>query len=380
MLLAMAGTDFIANFQQYLKPNDDPSHMQRIADAFPDVIMIDFDRDRQAAADTAEHIAGVLQSKATIMAISGQSEPEMIIGAMRSGCSEYLAKPVDVDRLARAFAKVESRRRDRDKTQNRGKIITTLGAKGGSGVTTIAVHFSTFLAQLSKQKTLLIDQHSDLGDISLFLGVEKHHYHFYELVNNVDRLDAKLVQGFVVRHGSGLDILGSPDTFDSAVNVSPRDVEVTLDFLRTVYDCVVIDCAPGLSGLTLAAVQKSDEVWLIATPDVPSVRNLSRYLQHLIRFSYPLDAVRILINRYSKRGPITKEHMERVLKRPVHLTLPNNYAEVMEAVNSGNPMLPQTKSEFAAAVKHWVQGFAAEGRGQAVQEEPSRRRWAMLGL
>src|SRR5579859_4627423 len=375
-LRLMADAEFLVNVTQYLGAADGIG-MQRMKDYYPDIVLLDFDQDRVRAAATAEYLEAVFKDRVVIFAVSSKSEPDLIISAMRSGCSEYLVKPLAKERITQAFEKAVIRKQERERGKQRGKIITMLGAKGGSGVTTIAVHLSTFLAKLRGGRILLIDQHPDLGEIALYLGIDKHLYHFYELVSNIQRLDDKLVQGFVVHHSSGLDVLASPDAI-TGVNVSGTDVESTLEFLKTIYDYIVIDCAPGLNGLNLAAVQRSDEVWLVATPDVPSVRNLSRYLEHLNRFSYPADSVRVLINRYSKRGEITREHMEKVLRKSVYMTVPNCYAEVMDAVNTGTPVVPGTRSEFAAAFRQWTDSLSG-GNGAAVSVPVEKRRWTMLG-
>lgn len=379
-LKAWPNAKFSGNLPQYFLEKTDLVLLQRSAEPLPDIVLVDFDQNRDKAASTAEHLQDLLQGRTFIFAVSSQSEPERIISAMRSGCSEYLVKPLGHDRLAQAVAKVEARKKEKDRIRKKARVIALLGAKGGAGVTTIAVHLATFLARLSDHKTLLIDQHLDLGDTALFLGIEKHPYSFYELANNVHRLDSNLVQGFVSHHASGLDVLASPDGFDAVVNVEGQNVELTLDFLKTMYDDIVIDCPPGLSGLNLAAVQKSDELWLIATPDVPSVRNLSRYLDHLTRFNYPGDAVKVLVNRYSKRDPVTKEDIAKALKKPVFMTVPNSYAEVMEAVNTGTPISPGAKSEVAGVFRRWAETLARGSSPAVVAPEPPKRRFGILGL
>src|SRR5262249_37168795 len=142
----------------------DLSLIQRFTQWEPDVFIVDFDENRDNAIRTAEQLQGVLSGKTSIFAISSKSEPELIIGAMRAGCSEYLVKPAGKDRLVEALTKIDLRKRERQATQKRGKVVSLLGAKGGTGVTSIAVHLATFLATLGKnQKTVLIDHHPDLG-------------------------------------------------------------------------------------------------------------------------------------------------------------------------------------------------------------------------
>jgi pilus assembly protein CpaE len=379
-LKAWPNVRFGGNLPHYLVDKSDLALLQRSAEPLPDIVLVDFDQSRERAASTAEHLQDLLQGRSAIFAVSSEADPDLIIGAMRSGCSEYLVKPLKHDRLAQAVAKIEGKKKEKERVRKSGKLITLLGAKGGAGVTTIGVHLSTFMAKLSDQRILLIDQHPDLGDAALYLSIEKPPYSFYELAGNVHRLDSNLVQGFVSRHSSGLDVLASPAGFDAAVAVQAHDLEFTLDFLKTIYDVIVIDCPPGLSGLNLSAVQKSDELWLIATPDVPSVRNLCRYLEHLSRFNYPADAVKVLINRHSRRDPVSKEDIARTLKKQILLTVPNSYAEVMEALNTGTPISPGAKSEFSAVLRRWAEAMARGASGLALAQEEPKRRFGILGL
>lgn len=358
VLAEIPNSGFTGNLTPYLGRKGDLDLIRRITHPAPDVIILDFDQDRERAAATAEQMQEVMQGKAAIFAVSSQGDPDLIIHAMRSGCSEYLIKPVAQDRLAQALAKVEGKVRERARLQKTGRVFTLLGAKGGTGVTALAVHLAVFLATLSKGKTLLIDYHARLGDVALYLGIDKHPYDFYELVNSAARLDVNLVQGFVVSHQSGLDVLASPNTFDVGKDISQKDTEYTLGFLKTIYDYIVVDCAPGLTDANVVPVQEADELFLVATPDVPSIRNLSRYLEHLGRFSRPADHVKVVINRYSKKGDISKDHIEKVLKKQVHVTVPNSYADVIEAANSGTPIPAGKNSEFARALQHWVESLA----------------------
>src|SRR6266478_8654254 len=80
-------------------------------------------------------------------AVSAHPQPEAIIAAMRAGCAEYLLKPVQQDRVVEGLARVETKQKERTRSKVRGKIITLVGAKGGTGVTSLALHLAMELAQ-----------------------------------------------------------------------------------------------------------------------------------------------------------------------------------------------------------------------------------------
>src|SRR6266571_1506275 len=129
-----------AEFQHYLTENDDQILLERA-----DVYLIDFDQNREEAVRTAEMIHEVL-GRAAIFAFSSNSEPLLIIRAMQCGCSEYLLKPVDRDELLNALARIREQRKEK-REHIRGQVLSFLGAKGGSGVTTLATYMGALLAK-----------------------------------------------------------------------------------------------------------------------------------------------------------------------------------------------------------------------------------------
>ncbi|MBZ5516332.1 MAG: response regulator [Acidobacteriia bacterium] len=225
----------VTELQHYLAEEQDSVFVDRLKDLRPDICVIDFDRDRDKAGRTAERIHEVLTETA-IFAASAKSQADLIIRAMRSGCTEYLIKPVDRDQLLEALARVGARRKDK-REQVVGQILAFLSAKGGTGATTLAIHLAAHLAQA--RKTLLVDLHPDLGDASIFLALAKHQYHFYDLAENTHRLDAEFLQGFLARHRSGLEVLPAPDGVETTRHVSHEALQHILEFLRIHYDFVV---------------------------------------------------------------------------------------------------------------------------------------------
>ena len=345
----------------------------------PDIFVVDFDANPERARRTVHQIRDVLQG-AAIFAASAKSEPEQIISAMRSGCSEYLVKPLDESRFKQALMEFERLRREQVMPSRKATMVTLLGVKGGVGVTSLAVHLATFAARMNGGRTLLIDQHPDLGDVSVYLGLgqQHHQYHFYELVANVHRLDEELLQGFVLRHESGLQVLCSPDAFDTMKLTAGASIDSALETLRRMYEIIVIDCAPGLTRFNVSCADKSDKVCLITTPEVPSVRNLARYLDHLGRFNCPEEKVDVVINRDSKRNAISRQQVEKAIKRPVNIAIPNDYNELIEAINTGRPLLPDRNSDLVASIRGWAQSLVSTGGATA--KVPVRRRFGILGI
>lgn len=352
----------------------DAALLQDLQQRQPDVCIIDFDNNREAAALRAEQIKNAMPTTA-VFALASESRPESIIEAMRSGCSEYLLKPPARERVVEALVKHEQKKRERGVPAKRGKVYAFVGVKGGTGVTVLATNLAALAARRGI-KTLLIDQHPALGDVSVYLNLGKHQYHFYELVHNVHRLDSELLQGFVTKHSSGLHVLAAPDSFGESARPSEAAMESTLDFLREEYELVIIDCAPGLNSYNVGAIDRADAVYLVAAPELPSIRNLVRYLEHLKRFDCPPEKTRIVVNRYDKRSAIREDQIEKTIRMPISFLVPNSYAEVIGAINSGTPIPTNARSDFASMIEQWVETLV----DRSVMKTEQKRRFGILGL
>jgi pilus assembly protein CpaE len=308
-----------------------------------DICLIDFDRNRSRARETAEKIHASLPEVA-IFAVSGDSQPELIIQAMRSGCSEYLLKPIAGEQLLQSMARIAGRRKE---SQGAGRMVAFVGAKGGVGVTMMATHVGAILAKSYSRRTLLVDLHPAFGDAELYLGVLKYQYSFRDLAANADRLDTDLLQSFVVHHRSGLDLLAAPGAPPSPSRANTERIGASIDFLRRCYEVVLIDCPPGVSEDTRQAIQRADEIYLIAVPEIAAVRNVARLLEYFTRSGPPDGKLGVVINRWSKRNTITDEQIEEAIHTPILWKLPNQYYEVLHAITDGDPTGRSSGSELA---------------------------------
>jgi pilus assembly protein CpaE len=330
------------------------------------ICFIDYDQRTEQAIWITEHLHGNYPD-VYVFAVSAFTEPDRIIAAMRAGCAEYVVKPIQHQAVMDGLSRVEAKQKERLRSKVQGKIITLIGAKGGTGVTTLALHLALELSALKKGKCLLVDQHAALGDASLYLGTGRHQYSFFELANNTDRLDQELLQGFLLKHHSGLDLLDSPEDVDAIRQASPSAVEHTLAFLSAVYPFVVVDCPPGLTDVTQACISQSDQIVIVITAELPAVRNAVRYIEHLERLGISPKKIKIALNRHSRRGPLTDDQIEKALGRSISVRIPNAYSEVIKAINAGEP-ITSDRSDFTQAIHKW----ATELPGTAPQSNGSQ--------
>ncbi len=355
------GVEFAGDFQEYITGSRRPHFPASFRRVDSCVAFIDFDRDPEQAAETAAVLRSNPSPRILSVGVASRADAELLLRAMRAGCSEFLEKPIGALRLQETLQTIQNRLATSVAQPARhGQIVTFMGAKGGVGTTTLAVHLAICLAKKHKKKTLLIDHHHQLGHVCLYLGLKQGKYHFDEMIRNVERLDPDLLEGFVLKHPSGLEVVGSSDSVAPSFVSSREEIEHLFDFLREEYDFIVIDSSMKYGTITDSMVGLSDEVVLVATPDVASIRDLSRQIESLKLDDITAAKLRIVINRETSTCSIAPEEIVKALSVPMHLTFPNSYEELQRAMNTGEPVFSH-RSAFAARMSKWSDKFVAEG-------------------
>ena len=183
--------------------------------------------------------------------------------------------------------------------RTRGRLITVLSPKGGSGKTTVAVNLATALANVAPNRTLLIDFDCQFGDVATALGLTPERT--LTDLGNVTRLDATSVKLFMSRDGSGsLLVLPSSSSPEEADLIDKSFADELLEIMLDEFDYIVVDTAAGIDERSLAAISFASDLLFVATMDVASVRNLVKEMQLLDRLGKPSQSRHFVLNRVTK--------------------------------------------------------------------------------
>ena len=373
----LSGCEFAGEFNDYFSGERRPQFPPSIKEATGSVALVDCDRDPELALATMERLRLLSLRNLSVIAFSTGLDATYLLRAMRAGCNEFLTKPVDSSALKEALSRFANTYLVEALGQNnRGRVLSFFGAKGGVGTTTLAVHVASALVRRNRKRTLLIDHHHELGHVALYLGLKDGQYYFSELVRNADRLDADLLKGFVLRHASGLEVLVSPEGCALDHKSSPEEMNLVLSFLRTQYDYVLIDSSMNYKESVPALVAGSDEFYLVSTPDVAALRDLARHVEHLSLTDAATSKLHIIINRSTSDDAVTPEQIESAVRFPVWKAIPNNYADLVRAINAGEPISPQHRSSFAQQINRWSEELVSSEVSHAGPTRPVEKRFS----
>lgn len=213
-----------------------------------------------------------------------------------------------------------------------GQVITVFAAKGGCGKTTVATNLAAALADRGRRRVCLVDIDLAFGDVGIALQLTPTRT-IVDAVN-LGRLDPTAVESLVLPHTPGLDVILAPLEPGAVESVTADLVSDLLHVLRSMYDYVVIDCPPAMTDHVLVAFDQSDRFVLLATLDVPAVKNLKLALETLDLLGYPRDRWLTVINRADSKVGLSVSDVASTLKCEIAAEVPSSRA-VPAAVNRG---------------------------------------------
>lgn len=231
-----------------------------------------------------------------------------------------------------------------------GQVMTVTSATGGCGKTFFATNIAAYLSMAGAGRVLLVDLDLQFGEVAHALRLRAGRS-IAELVEEEDVAEA--LSSYVVSHDAGYDVLCAPDDPIAAERVGPREATLVLEAAQAQYDFVVVDTPPALNEVVLAAFDRSRLLVVMATMDVPSLRNLRVFLQTLDRLKLPSEDVSLVLNKAERDAGIEISQIERVYPQGFMAILP--YAtEVTRSINSGKPVI--TTSPRSPISSRFIEG------------------------
>ena len=217
------------------------------------------------------------------------------------------------------------------------RVVSVFSPKGGAGKTTFAVNLASALSKQADIRVCLLDLDLNFGDVGIFLG-KKSEVNLGLLVGSQGILNQTAIEGLTLNAAKNLDLILSPSTPKVAEKLDHARVLELIRVLRLRYDYVVLDTDGSFSNLNLDVFDLSDEIFIITTPDLPSIKDTLTGLELMESLGVARGKRELVLNRINSRFGISRKEAEDLLGTQVNVALPDTH-DVSRAINRSRSVI-----------------------------------------
>jgi len=293
-----------------------------------------------------------------------------------SGVNEAVARSRDI---AKALREQVPGVGLHDNERSHGLLVTVFSAKGGCGKTTLSTNLAAALADGGRNNVCLVDLDLAFGDVAIALQLFPTHT-IADAIPVAETLDFAALEALLTPHSPGLTTLVAPLEPGAAANIPATLVVRILGLLKEAFDYVIVDTPPAFDDQVLAAFDASDVIALIATLDIPALKNLKLTLETLELLNYPREKAHVVLNRADSKVGLAMGEVEKTLKVPVTQQIPSS-RDVPATINRGVPIvLDDPKHPVSLAIKEFATNYVIHASTATETSIPAELRSDRRGL
>ena len=334
--------------------------------ACPELLIVDISDSASPVSD----VSGLTSSvgpDTTVVALGPENDVALYRSLLSAGVTDYLVKPVSTQELRRTIlAAGEST--DQAEQTAKGRVSALIGARGGVGVSSLAIGVAWTLAQDFRKQVALVDLDLHFGTVALNLDLEPGNG-LRSALENADRIDSLFVASALVNVSDNLFVLGGEEPLDQTFEPQPEAFELLMTELRRIFDVILIDLPRHMVPTAVGTLSTADGIAVVTDLSLAGLRDAARLRTSLGRIA-PDTSLSIIANRVGleKASELPRAEFEKGLGSKIDVYVPEE-PRAAKAALSGKPLVTALKANRGGAA---LEGLAR--RLGAVETAERRRR------
>jgi len=242
-------------------------------------------------------LAEVCDPGSKVVVIGAANDIALYRELMRRGVSDYLVPPFDALAVVRAIGNLYAD----PSAPFVGRQVAFCGAKGGAGVSTLAHNVAHSIAERLQTGAVLVDLDLPFGTAGLDFNQDPIQG-IADALNQPDRLDPVLMERMMARCTERLSLFAAPATLEQDYDIGAEAFDEVTQKIRGSAPFIILDLPHLWGAWKRKILTSSDDLVIVATPDLASLRNAKNIID-LVRRARPNDSPpRLVLNQVGVPG------------------------------------------------------------------------------
>lgn len=344
----------------------------------PPLLIVDISESDDPMADL-DGLADVCTPGTVVIALGAANDVSLYRRLRAAGVADYLVKPLTTDTLGETLRSSLSPAQLNEPQTIQGKLVYVVGARGGSGASTLATNLAAVLARDSNKKVGLIDLDLQFGTVALQLDVEASQG-LREALENPDRIDSMFVDSAASVIGERLHVMATEEGIGEPAYFDAEHLTAFLAQMRQHYELLVVDLPLHETAHLWPAIGTATKLVIVTDLSLSGLRDTGRLIAAA---KDHIDASRVVLvaNRVGsdRHGAIDQAEFERALERKFDFVVPDDPKAAGAASRAGKAVIDMAKDGRLLGALRKVAGtiVTAGAGGKDADKAPAKRRFRM---
>jgi pilus assembly protein CpaE len=266
--------------------------------------------------------------------VEAESDPGLLIAAMRNGAAQVVAVPIQAADFAAALACILE---PFVPPPPPSQVIAVSGATGGAGATTIALNLAFELTQQTTRTLILAEPSVQFGRLATFLDIQPS-YTSADVLSQTTTITPESVRSALHAVEPRFTVLVAEYRALPPQPPKPEAVQQLVTCLRSLAEVIILDLPCTYDDLFFGLLSGAQQVVLVADQKIPAIRTLQMVFETLGRTEGERQT-HIVINRYDPKLPgFSADRLRQLLEVPSLHTIASDFKAVSAAINAGRSL------------------------------------------
>lgn len=314
---------------QIVAANNGKQGLIKVEEDTPDLILLDVMMPEMDGYEVARRLReNPMTAGIPILMFTAKSQLDDKVTGFEAGVDDYLTKPTHPTELhahvkALLARSVTTTDEDALSKKKRAFSVGLLSARGGLGVSALALNLASALHALEDEDTIIAELMPGGGTIGRDLGFKS----FDKITKLLDKtpqdIDVDSIREALFEHESGLQVLpASENPKDVALKEKVLRFKAVFAHLQSLASYLVVDFGTGLPALSQALLPKCQQVIVVIEAFENSIAHAKQLLANLYEIGIEKEKVRVVLNnRMRSDMQLSSSQVKEQMDMPIEVTI-----------------------------------------------------------
>ena len=288
---------------QILAANNGKQGLLKVAEDIPDLILLDVMMPEMDGYEVARRLReNPKTANIPILMFTAKSQLDDKVTGFEAGADDYLTKPTHPAELqahvkALLARSVKVNKEKPVPVDEKTMTVGIISARGGLGVSAIALNLGSFLNSNMGEKTIVLELPQGMGSMGRDLGFDNFNDIRELLKNDPKAITQKVVEEALFEHETGVLVLpASEEPKDAILNNAIQQSGTIFSHLSSLAYFVIVDFGAGLPSLSQALLPQCDQVIVLIESFSNSIAQSKLLLENLLELGIEEEKIHVVLN------------------------------------------------------------------------------------